>query len=157
MKFILKLTLGGDLLCRFVKYSQIMTLYLSTYILMFMAIDRYRAVCYGQIQWKSLKVAKSFVLSSYIISFVLAIPQAVIFHEEEVAQGVTDCWVKEKKSYFINNIFRVFNPSINNLGEFYRTMGCKSVCFVVCLFDICFSANRNWNLLWNNLSADLDI
>jgi hypothetical protein len=69
---------------------------------MFMAIDRYRAVCYGQIQWKSLKVAKSFVFSSYIISFILAIPQAVIFHEEEVARGVTDCWV-------ILTLFKMYN------------------------------------------------
>lgn len=86
---------GGDLLCRFVKYTQIMTLYLSTFILMFMAIDRYRAVCIStNLHWKSLKVAKAMVLSSWLMALLLALPQAIIFHEEEIQPGVHDCWVR---------------------------------------------------------------
>ncbi|XP_032788666.2 oxytocin receptor isoform X1 [Daphnia magna] len=85
---------GGDVLCRFVKYTQIMTLYLSTYILMFMAVDRYRAVCCRNLHWNSLKVAKCFVAASWVMSMLFAIPQAVIFHEEEISVGVTDCWVQ---------------------------------------------------------------
>lgn len=85
---------GGDLLCRFVKYAQVMTLYLSTYILMFMAVDRYRAVCCRNLHWNSLKTAKCFVAASWSLAVLFSLPQAVIFGEEEVAPGVTDCWVR---------------------------------------------------------------
>ena len=86
---------GGDLLCRFVKYTQIMTLYLSTFILMFMAVDRYRAVCIStNLHWKSLKVAKGMVLCSWLMALLFALPQAIIFHEEEIQPGVHDCWVR---------------------------------------------------------------
>ena len=113
---------GGDLLCRFVKYGQIMTLYLSTYILMFMAIDRYRVrvlpvqifpsgwfasaslngillsrqavTVRNNLHWNSLKVAKAFVATSWIMALLFAVPQAVIFGEQQVSpDGATDCWV----------------------------------------------------------------
>lgn len=73
-----------------------MTLYLSTYILMFMAVDRYRAVTVrNNLHWNSLKVAKGFVAASWIMAMLFAIPQAVIFGEKEVTPGgATDCWVQ---------------------------------------------------------------
>lgn len=104
---------GGDFLCRFVKYTQVMTLYLSTYILMFMAVDRYRAVCCRNLHWNSLKVAKCFVAASWLMAVLFSIPQAVIFREEEIAAGVTDCWVqfiepwgaKAYVTWFVASIF----------------------------------------------------
>ena len=105
---------GGDILCRFVKYTQVMTLYLSTYILMFMAVDRYRAVCSNtNLHWNSLKVCRGMIIASWVMALVLALPQAIIFREQIVAPGVYDCWVsfiepwgaKAYVTWFVLSIF----------------------------------------------------
>jgi hypothetical protein len=122
---------GGDVLCRFVKYTQVMTLYLSTYILMFMAIDRYRAVCCRNLHWNSLKVAKCFVCASWVMSILFAIPQAIIFHEEEISVGVTDCWVEfvepwGAKAYVTWFVVSIFGVPLLVIGVCYGVI-CRQI------------------------------
>ena len=122
---------GGDVLCRFVKYTQVMTLYLSTYILMFMAIDRYRAVCCRNLHWNSLKVAKCFVCASWVMSILFAIPQAIIFHEEEISVGVTDCWVEfvepwGAKAYVTWFVVSIFGAPLLVIGVCYGVI-CRQI------------------------------
>lgn len=122
---------GGDVLCRFVKFVQVMTLYLSTYILMFMAVDRYRAVCCRNLHWNSLKVAKCFVIASWIMSLLFAIPQAVIFHEEEISVGVTDCWVQfiepwGAKAYVTWFVISIFIAPLVVIGICYGVI-CRQI------------------------------
>lgn len=122
---------GGDILCRFVKYTQVMTLYLSTYILMFMAVDRYRAVCCRNLHWNSLKMAKCFVAASWIMSLLFSIPQAVIFHEEEIAEGVTDCWVQfvepwGAKAYVTWFVISIFGAPLLVIGVCYGVI-CRQI------------------------------
>ena len=122
---------GGDLLCRFVKYTQVMTLYLSTYILMFMAVDRYRAVCCRNLHWNSLKVAKYFVAASWALSLLFAIPQAIIFHEEEISEGVTDCWVQfvepwGAKAYVTWFVVSIFGAPLLVIGVCYGVI-CRQI------------------------------
>lgn len=122
---------GGDILCRFVKYTQVMTLYLSTYILMFMAVDRYRAVCCRNLHWNSLKMAKCFVAASWVMSVIFSIPQAVIFHEEEIAEGVTDCWVQfvepwGAKAYVTWFVVSIFGAPLLVIGVCYGVI-CRQI------------------------------
>ena len=82
---------GSDLLCRFVKYAQVFVLYVSTYMLVFMAVDRARAV-QGSGRG-SLKAARLMIAAAWGIGLVLAAPQTMLFSLREVEPGVHDCWV----------------------------------------------------------------
>lgn len=82
---------GSDLLCRFVKYAQVFVLYVSTYMLVFMAVDRARAV-QGSGRG-SLKAARLMIAGAWGLGLVLAAPQTMLFSLREVEPGVQDCWV----------------------------------------------------------------
>ncbi|XP_006758278.1 PREDICTED: oxytocin receptor [Myotis davidii] len=61
---------GPDLLCRLVKYLQVVGMFASTYLLLLMSLDRFT--------WLGCLVASA--------------PQVHIFSIREVADGVFDCW-----------------------------------------------------------------
>ncbi|KAK8401914.1 hypothetical protein O3P69_001191 [Scylla paramamosain] len=82
---------GSDLLCRFVKYAQVFVLYVSTYMLVFMAVDRARAV-QGSGRG-SLRAARLMIAGAWGLGLVLAAPQTMLFSLREVEPGVQDCWV----------------------------------------------------------------
>lgn len=82
---------GSDLLCRFVKYAQVFVLYVSTYMLVFMAVDRARAV-QGSGRG-SLRAARLMIAGAWGLGLVLAAPQTILFSVREVEPGVHDCWV----------------------------------------------------------------
>lgn len=78
---------GNDLLCRIVKFLQVFVLYLSTYILTAMGIDRYLVVCHHSFSrnyYSGIKGPRLLVVISYIISFLLATPQVFLFSLVEV-------------------------------------------------------------------------
>lgn len=83
---------GGDSLCRIVKYLQIFVLYLSTYVLLAMSIDRYLAVARPGV-WGSARLARQLVAGAWILSTLFAMPQLMIFRLHELRPGVQDCWV----------------------------------------------------------------
>jgi len=67
---------------RVVKFLQVFVLYLSNYVLTSMAIDRYLVVChhsFSRNHYGGLKGPKILVITSWIISFIFASPQAFIF------------------------------------------------------------------------------
>lgn len=93
---------GGNVLCKFVKYAQVFVLYLSTYILTGMSLDRLISMRAIQAQWETKissvtkscrsrklnrhqsqigyrKLAKFIVVVAWVISAVLALPQLAIF------------------------------------------------------------------------------
>lgn len=66
---------AGELACKLVKFLQMFSLYLSTYVLVLIGIDRWIAVKYPM---KSLNMAKRchrLLLSAYFISLILSSPQ----------------------------------------------------------------------------------
>ncbi|XP_058975634.1 gonadotropin-releasing hormone receptor [Musca domestica] len=76
--------LANELTCKLVKLFQMFSLYLSTYVLVLIGIDRWIAVKYPM---KSLNMAKRcyrLLGGTYILSFILSLPQFFIFH---VARG----------------------------------------------------------------------
>lgn len=67
--------LADDFTCRFVKMFQMFSLYLSTYVLVLIGIDRWIAVKYPM---KSLNMAKRcyrLLGGIYVLSFILSLPQ----------------------------------------------------------------------------------
>lgn len=86
---------GGYFLCKFVKYVQLLGPYLSSYILVITAIDRYQAICFplASFSWTPIK-GKIMVMVAWIISLLCCIPQLFIFSYQEIDDfsGVKDCW-----------------------------------------------------------------
>ncbi|CAH1788343.1 unnamed protein product [Owenia fusiformis] len=88
---------GGDFLCKIVKYFQVSVMYLSTYILVMTAIDRFLAICHplSNYSWTPRKV-HLMVFVAYMLSFLFSIPQLLIFAKRDVGNqtGVYDCWAR---------------------------------------------------------------
>jgi len=87
---------GGRLVCKFVKYSQVVVLYGSSYVLMSTALDRYVAICHPMRShsWTAASTHR-LVAVAWVAASIFAIPQLVIFDFVELApagSGVYDCW-----------------------------------------------------------------
>lgn len=86
---------GGNVLCKSVKFLQLFGPYLSSYILVVTALDRYQAICHplSNCQWTSRK-SKLMITIAWLISIMCSLPQAFIFSYQEVPNtaGVYDCW-----------------------------------------------------------------
>lgn len=85
---------GPDILCRLVKYLQVVGMFASTYMLVLMSVDRCLAICQPL---RSLHRRKDrfYVLLSWALSLLLSVPQMFIFSLREVGSagsGVYDCW-----------------------------------------------------------------
>ncbi|MEE6501987.1 hypothetical protein FKM82_004379 [Ascaphus truei] len=79
-----------DFLCRLVTYLQVVGMFASTYMLLLMSLDRCLAICQPL---RSLHRRSDcvYVLLTWILSFLLSIPQIHIFSLKEVGNGVYDC------------------------------------------------------------------
>ncbi|KAI5766230.1 AVPR1B [Gulo gulo luscus] len=86
---------GPDLLCRAVKYLQVLSMFASTYMLLAMTLDRYLAVCHPlrSLQQPS-QSAYPLIAAPWLLAAILSLPQVFIFSLREVIQGtgVLDCW-----------------------------------------------------------------
>ncbi|XP_039282781.1 annetocin receptor isoform X1 [Nilaparvata lugens] len=86
---------GGPLLCKLVKYGQTLGPYLSSYVLMATAMDRYKAICHPltYCSWTSHH-ARSMVQCAWATALLFCIPQVTIFSYMEVpgSPGDYDCW-----------------------------------------------------------------
>ncbi|XP_015609341.1 gonadotropin-releasing hormone receptor [Cephus cinctus] len=76
--------LWGNVACKLFKFLQVWSLYLSTFILVLIGVDRFVAVRYPMKSLNTAQRCNRLVLFMWILSFVLSIPQVVIFH---VARG----------------------------------------------------------------------
>ena len=65
--------------CKLLTYVQIVTLASTTFILTSMAFDRYEAICSPLRFRSSVKRAKKMVMLSWLLAFVFAVPQLLIF------------------------------------------------------------------------------
>ncbi|XP_071168003.1 adipokinetic hormone/corazonin-related peptide receptor variant I-like isoform X4 [Mytilus edulis] len=71
---------GGDLACRILMFFRTFGLYLSSFILVTISLDRYFAILHPLSLNDANKRGKIMLLLSWIFSFVASIPQSVIFH-----------------------------------------------------------------------------
>lgn len=86
---------GSDLLCRAIKYLQVLSMFASTYMLLAMTLDRYLAVCHPlrSLQQPS-QSTYPLIAAPWLVAAILSLPQVFIFSLREVTQGSgeLDCW-----------------------------------------------------------------
>ncbi|XP_049894105.1 arg8-vasotocin receptor-like [Epinephelus moara] len=84
---------GPDLVCRLVKYLQVLGMFSSTYMIVVMTVDRYQAVCNPMVKFQRTSTRLNIpVCVAWGISLLGSLPQIFIFSQVEVAPGVFDCW-----------------------------------------------------------------
>ncbi|XP_054159919.1 arg8-vasotocin receptor-like [Oppia nitens] len=86
---------GGNILCKIIKYLQILGPYLSSYILVITAIDRYQAICHPLMNcsWTQQR-SQLMILMAWILSLIMCCPQIYIFSYQRISPTllVYDCW-----------------------------------------------------------------
>lgn len=85
---------GGDLLCRPVKYLQVVAMYASSYVLVSTAIDRWLAICRPlttHVAWSTTKT-HALVAVAWLLALIFALPQVFIFSWTMTSSGMYDCW-----------------------------------------------------------------
>ncbi|XP_049872100.1 gonadotropin-releasing hormone receptor [Pectinophora gossypiella] len=75
---------AGNIACKLFKFVQMFALYLSTFILVLIGVDRWLAVKYPMKSMATATRSGRLVIIAWVLSFLLSIPQAVIFR---VARG----------------------------------------------------------------------
>lgn len=84
---------GPDLVCRLVKYLQVLGMFSSTYMIVVMTVDRYQAVCKPMVTFQRTRTRLNLpVCVAWGVSLLGSLPQAFIFSQVEVVPGVFDCW-----------------------------------------------------------------
>uniref|UniRef100_A0A3Q2GRJ4 Vasopressin V2 receptor n=1 Tax=Cyprinodon variegatus TaxID=28743 RepID=A0A3Q2GRJ4_CYPVA len=85
---------GPDLLCRSVKYLQIVGMFASSYMIVAMTVDRHHAICCPLQAYRVGAMSRwnTPVMVAWGLALVLSIPQVFIFSRSEVAPGEFECW-----------------------------------------------------------------
>lgn len=84
---------GTDLVCRSVKYLQVVGMFASTYMIVAMTIDRYHAVCKPMVSFLRGSFRRYVAISAtWLVSLAFSAPQIFIFSLQEVEKNVYDCW-----------------------------------------------------------------
>ncbi|XP_017286456.1 vasopressin V2 receptor isoform X2 [Kryptolebias marmoratus] len=87
---------GPDLLCRSVKYLQIVGMFASSYMIVAMTVDRHHAICCPLQAYRVGAMSRwnTPIMVAWGLALMLSIPQVFIFSRSEVAPGVFECWGK---------------------------------------------------------------
>ncbi|XP_067646748.1 gonadotropin-releasing hormone receptor [Eurosta solidaginis] len=72
--------IAGEIACKLVKLFQMFSLYLSTYIMVLIGVDRWIAVKYPMKSLNRSKRSYRLIGGTYVISLILSLPQLFIFH-----------------------------------------------------------------------------
>ncbi|CAL8277687.1 unnamed protein product [Boreogadus saida] len=85
---------GPDLLCRSVKYMQIVGMFASPYMIVAMTVDRYYAICCPLQAYRGGTMSRwnTPIMVAWALALVLSIPQVFIFSRTEIFPGEYDCW-----------------------------------------------------------------
>ncbi|KAJ1063019.1 hypothetical protein K5549_005048 [Capra hircus] len=85
--------MAPDLVCRVVRYLQVVLLYASTYVLVSLSIDRYHAIVYPmKFLQGAEKQAKILIIIAWSLSFLFSIPTLIIFGKRKLSNGEVQCW-----------------------------------------------------------------
>uniref|UniRef100_A0A4X2KRV9 G-protein coupled receptors family 1 profile domain-containing protein n=1 Tax=Vombatus ursinus TaxID=29139 RepID=A0A4X2KRV9_VOMUR len=85
--------MGPDLLCRAIKYLQLVGMFASTYMIVVMTIDQCQAIYNPVVIFqKERSLWNASVGSSWLVALIFSLPQVFIFSKAEIAPGVFECW-----------------------------------------------------------------
>ncbi|KAM8915046.1 isotocin receptor-like [Spinachia spinachia] len=127
---------GPDLLCRLVKYLQVVGMFASTYMLVLMSVDRCLAIC-QPLRPVHKRKDRFYVVASWTLSLMFSAPQAYIFSVRDVGNGVYDCWGDFVQPWGAKAYITWMSLSI-----YILPVGVLSICYGL----ICFKIRQNFNL-----------
>uniref|UniRef100_A0A8C5PMI2 Neuropeptide S receptor 1 n=1 Tax=Leptobrachium leishanense TaxID=445787 RepID=A0A8C5PMI2_9ANUR len=84
--------MAPDIVCRIVRYSQVVLLYASTYVLVSLSIDRYHAIVHPMKFLQGERQAKVLIAVAWTLSFLFSIPTLIIFGKIKLSNGEVQCW-----------------------------------------------------------------
>ncbi|RUS91185.1 hypothetical protein EGW08_001098 [Elysia chlorotica] len=126
---------GGDALCRFVKFMQVFVMYLSTYMLVMTAVDRYLSVCHPLSSFNTSSKAKVYAMIAfaYGLSAVLSLPQPIIFKYQEQLAGlnVYDCWAYFSPAWTLNLYVTSFTVAVYLVPLAILIYTYVSICYAI--------------------------
>ncbi|XP_076457970.1 oxytocin receptor-like [Babylonia areolata] len=125
---------GGDFLCRTVTFLQVFVMYLSTYVLVMTAIDRYRAICFplSNHNWTP-RTVNLLVLGVYLVSAVFSIPQPLLFRYQvrERMDGVEDCRATFEPPWLLHAYILSFTALVYILPFLFLLFTYGSICYTI--------------------------
>ncbi|CAL1606133.1 unnamed protein product [Knipowitschia caucasica] len=85
---------GPDILCRLVKYLQIVGMFASSYMIVAMTVDRHHAICCPLQAYRGGVMSRwnTPAMVAWGLALVLSLPQVFIFSRSEVSPGEFECW-----------------------------------------------------------------
>uniref|UniRef100_A0A8D2LXW7 Vasopressin V2 receptor n=1 Tax=Varanus komodoensis TaxID=61221 RepID=A0A8D2LXW7_VARKO len=84
---------GPDVLCRAIKYLQVVGMFASSYVIVAMTYDRYRAICRPMLAFRRGPATQHCpVVVAWTASFLFSLPQLFIFSKTELPSGAHECW-----------------------------------------------------------------
>lgn len=94
---------GNEPLCRGVAYLQLVAMFVSSYVIVATAVDRYLAICrpLTSYTWTSEK-SRYLILVAWVLSLFFAVPQLVLFSYKLMDRryvGMYDCWAEFHPSW----------------------------------------------------------
>jgi len=84
---------AGLLVCKIIKFCQLVVTYGSTYVLVALSIDRYDAITHPMRFNRSWKRAKWLVVAAWTFSVAFSIPILFFFNLHETEDYGTQCWI----------------------------------------------------------------
>ncbi|XP_072185519.1 neuropeptide S receptor [Excalfactoria chinensis] len=84
--------MAPDIVCRVIRYLQVVLLYASTYVLVSLSIDRYHAIVYPMKFMQGERQAKVLIGVAWSLSFLFSIPTLIIFGKRQLSNGEVQCW-----------------------------------------------------------------
>ncbi|XP_066244935.1 cardioacceleratory peptide receptor-like isoform X2 [Euwallacea similis] len=89
---------AGDTWCRFIKFSQALVTYASTYVLVSLSIDRYDAIRHPMKFSGSWKRAKILIILAWAVSAVFSVPMLFLY-QEKIVQDQPQCWIEFREQW----------------------------------------------------------
>ncbi|XP_029470881.1 mesotocin receptor-like [Rhinatrema bivittatum] len=87
--------IGSDVMCKTIKYLQLLGMFTSTYMIVVMTVDRYQAVCYPVVTFQKKRALwNAAICASWSISLIFSLPQLFIFSKTELTPGIFECWAQ---------------------------------------------------------------
>ncbi|XP_050308207.1 cardioacceleratory peptide receptor-like [Anthonomus grandis grandis] len=84
---------AGDTWCRFIKFSQGLVTYASTYVLVSLSIDRYDAIRHPMKFSGSWRRARILIIFAWAISALFSLPMLFLY-KEKIIQDHPQCWLE---------------------------------------------------------------
>ncbi|KAG1683067.1 Cardioacceleratory peptide receptor [Nymphon striatum] len=86
---------GGPVVCKIVKYCQVVVTFSSTYVLVALSIDRFDAIIHPMNFSSSWTRAKILIAIAWILSAVFSTPMLFLY-DIEMVSGLPQCWIDLK-------------------------------------------------------------